>query len=429
MSTPLTGVANLPFVPGPTPPMIVRGEGNHLITDTGKRILDAGGGAIVTNIGHGRREVAEAAARSMTDVGYVIPPWATPDRVALRDRLVTNWLPAGMDRVGIVSGGSESVDAAIRLAVAHQRASGRDSKWRIIGRRPSYHGATIATLSAGGHDARRSGFDATLLDYPHAPWNDVDALEQTISEADPDTIAAFVAEPIIGAAGAALTPDDDYFTKAADLCARNDILFIADEVMTGFGRCGSKFGYELFGAQPDILVGSKGLSGGYAAMGGVYATQEVVAPLEAANENFMYFTYSGHSAACAVANAVLQIMEDEKLVERAAVQGQKLNARLVDEFADHPHVSDIRGRGLLIGLELVAERNPHAWFPADAGFKDQVVGQCLERGVWVYPAGSGEVVQDAILLGPPFTITDDEIDQLVAVLRQAIDAAAKDALK
>ena len=403
--------------------MIVRSEGNHLVTADGTRILDAGGGAIVTNVGHGRPEIAEAAARSLNQIGYVIPPWGTPDRVRLRDRLVSNWLPAGMDRVAIVSGGSESVDAAIRLAVAYQRASERSTKWRIIGRRPSYHGATIATLSAGGHDARRSGFDSTLLDYQHTAWNDVDALEQAIDQADPDTIAAFVAEPIIGAAGAALTPDDDYFVKAADLCARNDILFIADEVMTGFGRCGTKFGHELFGVTPDIMVGSKGLSGGYAPMGGVFATEKVVAPLEATGQTFMYFTYSGHSASCAVADTVLRILEEEDLVARAEVQGQKLRSRLEEQFADHPHVSEVRGRGLLLGVELVADRDPHTWFPAAVGLKDRVVEQCMDRGVWVYPAGSGEIVQDAILLGPPFTITDDEIDQLVAVLAQAIDAA------
>ena len=423
MTAPGLGQEHLSFVPGPAPQMIVGAQGNHLITDTGERILDAGGGAIVANVGHGRPEVVEAAARSLSEIGYVIPPWATPDRVELRDRLVEHWLPAGMERVAIVSGGSESVDAAIRLAIAHQRCAGRETKWRVIGRTPSYHGATIATLSAGGHQTRRKGYQASLLDYPHVAWNDVDDLERVIVESDPDTIAAFVAEPVIGAAGAALTPDDDYFTKVADICSRHDILFIADEVMTGFGRCGTRFGHELFGATPDIMVGGKGLSGGYAALGGIYASEEIVAPIAEAGEAFMYFTYSAHSSACAIANAVLKIIDEEALVERAATQGELLMTALVERLGQHRNVSDIRGRGLLIGLELVAERDPHTWFPADAAMKDQVVAQCLERGVWVYPSGSGPVVQDALLLGPPFTITDDEIDQLVTVLAASIDAA------
>jgi adenosylmethionine-8-amino-7-oxononanoate aminotransferase len=217
-------------------------------------------------------------------------------------------------------------------------------------------------------------------------------------------------------------PDDDYFPRVAEICARNDVLFIADEVMTGFGRTGRNFAIEHWGVVPDILVGGKGLAGGYAAMGGVFATEAVTAPIAAAGHNYMFFTFGAHSAHCAVADAVLDIMEREDLVERAAKVGTQLRERLVDRLGDHPHVAAVRGLGLMIGLELVRSREPHAWFAP--GFAAAVAAEALARGVWVYPCGSGDPIQDALLLGPPFTISDDELDTLVEVLPAAIDAAA-----
>ncbi|MPY94927.1 MAG: aminotransferase class III-fold pyridoxal phosphate-dependent enzyme [Acidimicrobiia bacterium] len=416
------GVAHYPFIPGPAPLMVVRTEGSHLITDDGRRVLDAGGGAIVANIGHGRPEVAEVAGRSLGEVDYVLPPWATPARVALRDRLVRSWLPEGLTQVGFLSGGSESTDSAIRLAHAHQRCAGRPGKWKVIGRWPSYHGVTLAGLAAGGHAGRRAGYDALLLDFPHIPWDDADALEAMIEAQGPDTVAAFIAEPVIGASGGALVPEDDYFPRVAEICARYDVLFIADEVMTGFGRTGRNFAVDHWGVVPDILVGGKGMAGGYAAMGGIYAKPSVTEPIAATAHNFMFFTFGAQSAHCAVADTVLEIMEREDLVERSAKVGASLKERLADRLGDHPHVAAVRGLGLMLGLELVRQREPHTWFPP--GFAAAVAAEALARGVWVYPCGGGDPVQDALLLGPPFTIRDDELDTLVDVLPQAIDAAA-----
>jgi adenosylmethionine-8-amino-7-oxononanoate aminotransferase len=419
------GAAHYPFIPGAAPLVVTSTQGNHLITQDGRRILDAAGGAIVTNIGHGRPEIAEVAAASVGTVDYVIPPWGTPARIALRDRLVSNWLPAGLTQVGFCSGGSEAADSAIRLAIAHHVCAGRPEKRRIIGRWPSYHGVTVASLSAGGHLGRRTGYDGILLDFPHVPWDDAEALEAMIMAQGPGTIAAFIAEPVIGAAGGVLAPPDDYFAEVAEICRRYDVLLIIDEVMSGFGRAGRNFAIEHWDVTPDILYGGKGLGGGYAAIAGVYATEATVAPLAAAGHNFMFFTFGAQSAHCAVAERVLRIMEDENLVERSAKLGAVLKARLDDALGDHPLVSSVRGGlGLWAGIELVAQREPHTWFPPAAGFAAKVSAQALTRDVWVYPSGSGDPVQDAIMVGPPFTITEGEIDLIVATLRDSIDAAA-----
>jgi adenosylmethionine-8-amino-7-oxononanoate aminotransferase len=418
------GVGHYSFIPGGSPLEIVRTEGNYLLTADGRRILDAAGGAIVTNIGHGRAEVAEVAKASLVEVDYVLPPWATPARVSLRDRLVRSWLPAGLTQVGFCSGGSEAADSAIRLAHAYHVCSGQPGRWKILGRWPSYHGVTVASLSAGGHLARRTGYDALLLDFPHVPWDDPDALEAMILAQGPETVAAFVAEPVIGAAGGVLVPDEDYFPRVAEICRNYGVLFMVDEVMSGFGRTGRNFGIQHWDVTPDIMYGGKGLGGGYAAIAGVFATEAVTAALGRSGHSFMFFTFGAQSAHCAVADKVLQILEDENLVERSAKLGALLRSRLEDAFGDHPHVADVRGIGLWAALELVERREPHTWFAKSAGFAGRVSAEALSRDVWVYPAGSGDPVQDAVMVGPPFTITEGELDRVVECLRESIDAAS-----
>ncbi|MDY7104452.1 MAG: aminotransferase class III-fold pyridoxal phosphate-dependent enzyme [Actinomycetota bacterium] len=419
------GADRYSFLPGNVPLAVERTEGNHIVTADGRRILDAGGGAVVTNIGHGRREVAEAAAASLAGRDYVLPPWLTPERAALTDRVLDRWLPEGLSRATFVSGGSESTDSALRLARAHHVAAGRSSKWKVIGRWPSYHGMTLATLAAGGHRNRRRGYEPTLLPFAHVAWDDPAAVEAMILAEGPEQVAAFIAEPVIGAAGGALVAPDGYFGEVADICRRHDVLLIVDEVMCGFGRCGTRFAIEQWGVTPDVLVAGKGLSGGYAALGGVYATEAVVAPIAEADLPFMFFTYGAQSSACAAADVVLRILEDEDLVARAAKMGDLLVERLSSELADHDHVAAVRGRGLMVGIELVAGRDPHRWYPAGARFTERVVAEALARDVWVYPAGGGDPIADALLLGPPFTITEAEIDQLATVVRASVDAAAQ----
>jgi adenosylmethionine-8-amino-7-oxononanoate aminotransferase len=439
--TSLADTSRFVFVPGAgTPPLPVAAtEGSWLVLPDGRRILDAAGGAVVSNIGHGRREVAEAVARTLARTDYVVPPFATAERVRLVERLVDRWLPEGLSRVLLTSGGSESVDAALRLARQHHVAAGRPERWKMIGRDLSYHGATLATLALGGHARRRRGLEPLLGELPKAPAcyclrcplglrrpgcgvACVDEIERLLEREGPETVAAVVAEPVVGSTAGALVPPDEYWPRLAEICRRHGVLLVADEVMTGFGRTGRRFAVEHWGVTPDILVGGKGLAGGYAPMGGVFATEAVVAPLAVRGEDVMFYTFGAHPAACAAAEAVLEILEREHLVARAASVGRTLLERLAAALAGHPHVAEVRGLGMLIGIELVRDRTTLEPFPESARFAMRVVLAALGRGVFVYPAGA-EPARDAVLLGPPFTLQEGEMDLLVDALPRAIDDA------
>jgi adenosylmethionine-8-amino-7-oxononanoate aminotransferase len=427
-----------PFVPRGGPLKIQRAEGAYFFTEDGSPILDAAGGAIVVNVGQGRPEVAEAVARELRRVSYVVPPFATDSRLRLTERLLERWLPEDLTRVLYTSGGSESVDAALRLARQHHVAAGRPERWKVIARDVSYHGATLSTLAVGGHTARREVMGPLLVQSPKTPAcyclrcplgktypscgvGCVDEIERAIRDEGPETVAAVIAEPIVGSSGGALVPPEEYWTRLAEICRRHGVLLIADEVMTGFGRTGKRFAIEHFGVTPDILVGGKGLAGGYAPMGGVFASDAVVEPLVEAGDEVMFYTFGAHPAACAAADAVLEIMEREDLVRRAAETGEALRKRL-SELEAHPHVAEIRGRGLLQAIELVRDRATLEPFPRSARLTQRIVASGLRRGVFFYPGGTGEV-RDIIALGPPLIIGDDEVEQIAATLHAAIDEA------
>ena len=424
--------------PGTTPLRIARAEGAWLYTEDGQAILDAAGGAIVANVGHGRREVAEAHARELERVSYLVPPFATESRVRLVERLVSRWLPAGLTRVAFASGGSEAVDTALRIARLHHLCAGRPGRWKVIGRDLSYHGTTLATLAVGGHTKRRVGFEPWLPALPKAPacycWRCplgktypscrtacADEVERAIVEAGPDTVAAVIAEPIGGSTAGALVPPDEYWPKVAEICRRHGVLLIADEVMTGFGRTGKKFAVDHWGVIPDILVSGKGLTGGYAPMAGIFASEAVVAPLVERDQLLMFFTYSAHPAACAAADRVLQILEREALVARAAALGEKLGKRLSALLA-HPNVGDVRGRGLLWAIELVADKATQEPFPARVGFTNRVVAAGLEHGIFAY-GGGVDPARDVITFGPPFTISEHEVELIGERMERALEGA------
>ena len=400
------------FGPGTSGPTIVGGDGVWLLAADGRRILDGAGGAIVANIGHGRTEVADAVRDALDGGAYVIPIWPTPHRERLHDILVERWLPEGMGHVFFTSGGSESADSAIRLARAYHLACGRPERWKVVGRHPSYHGLTLGALAVGSHRNRRAGFEPILPDFPHVPWDDAAALEELV-EREGDSIAAFVFEPITGAAGGCLIAPDEYWRTVADVCRRHDILLIADEVMTGFGRTGLTWGHQHLPFEPDVIYGGKGLGGGYVPVGMVAATDDIVEALR--GSGFMFFTFTGSDAMCAGAAAVLEILERKHLVARAAAMGDVLGERLQDALGAHPAVVDIRGRGMFRGVELR---------PSGGALAQAVVAEAMARDLWVYPAGSGPPVPDAVMLGCAFTITDGELDTLVERLTAAIDAAA-----
>ena len=428
------------FVPrgGAAPLVIERAEGCYLITPDGQRILDAAGGAVVVNVGHGRAEVAEAIARATREVSYLVPPFATEHRVRLVERLVDRWLPKGLTRAVFTSGGSEAMDSAVRLARQHHVSSGRPGRWKVFGRQLSYHGVTLATLSVGGHDKRRKGFEPWLTELPKAPAcfclrcpmgrsypscevACAEELREIIAREGADTIAAFVVEPIGGSTAGALVPPDEYLPRIAEICRAHGILLIADCVMTGFGRTGRKFAVDHFGVLPDILVGGKGLTGGYAPMGGVFAQEHVVAPIGERGDELMFFTYSAHPGACAAADAVLDIMERERLVERAAEMGAKLRERLLP-LESHPNVAQVRGRGLLQAIELVRDKETLEPFPAEARLTAKIVAAGLSDGVFFYPGGC-DPARDVITLGPPLVIGDEEIEKIGKTLEAALESA------
>jgi adenosylmethionine-8-amino-7-oxononanoate aminotransferase len=397
------------FVPNAASlPTIAGGEGVWLHASDGRRILDACGGAIVGNVGWGRKEVADATHSAMSKGAYSVPIWPSEQRLALRDRMVERWLPEGFTQVFFTSGGSESTDSALRLARSYQLGKGRPDRWKVVGRHPSYHGMTLGTIAVASHNTRQAGFEPLLLPFPKVPWDDIDAMVEVIEREDPHTIAGFIAEPITGAAGACLTASDEYWQAVTDICHQHDILLITDEVMCGYGRTGLNFGFQHFPFQPDVIVGGKGLGGGYVPMGAVAARADVVEALGASR--LMYFTFGGNDTACAASSAVLDIIEREGLVDRAAKMGAVLGDRLRADLGSHPAVVDIRGRGMFYGLELRVDSLA-------------VVGEALARDMWVYPAGSGPVPH-AIMIAPPFVITDDEIDQLMSRLSESLDAVA-----
>ena len=395
------------FVPGTAElPLVVGGSGCYLHTADGRRILDGAAGAVVGNIGWGRSEVADAVREAMATGGYVVPLWPTAQRLELHDRLVDRWLPDDFTSVFFTSGGSESIDSSLRLARAYQLAMGRPDRWKVIGRHPSFHGMTLGTMAAGSHSGRIAGYEPLLLPFPKVPWNDPDAVREVFQREDPATIAAFVAEPITGAAGACLTASDEYWSTVTELCHEHDVLLIADEVMTGYGRTGLTWGHQHFPFDPDVIVGGKGLGGGYVPIGAVASRGRVAAALR--ESGFMYFTFTGHSSACAGATAVLDILEREALVDRTATMGVVLGQMLHAAFDHHPQVIEVRGRGLFYGLELRCNR-------------DAVVNAALERDLWVYPAGSGPV-SDGVIISPPMVVSQSELEMIVGRLGEALDS-------
>jgi len=424
-----------PFIPG-SGPLIVDGDGAWLIRDDGQRILDAAGGAIVTNVGHGRAEVAEAIAKASRGNTFVVPTWRTKEREALAHRLRERWLPEGLHHLHFTCGGSEGIEAAVKIALTHFAAKGETKRLKVMSRVLSYHGTTIAMAGLSGHQSRKRGLEGFLQKFPSVPtpWPlrcplgahhpeagayYVQATRAAIEAEGPDTVAALVVEAITGSSGGAIVPPDDYLPGIRALCDEFGILMIVDEVMNGFGRTGAKFGVDHWDVTPDIIVGGKGLAGGYAPITGVYASREVAAPLIENGYDVMFHTFAALPSACAAADAVLTILERENLVERAKIQGARLSDQLHSRLGQQPNVAEIRGKGLLQALEIVRDRDTLEPFAPEERITNRIVSHGLKHGVFFYPGGTG-VVRDIICLGPPLISTDAEIDLMAEVLETSI---------
>lgn len=414
---------------------VVRAKGAYLYTSSGQKILDASAGAVVGNIGWGREEVAAVAADALSRLTFALPPFATPERLALVERLRDHWLPSHIRKVSFYGSGSEANDGAIRLARQYQIAKGRDSRYKVIGRDASYNGTSLATLAVGGHTSRKRGFEPLMLDMPHAPacyclrcpmdktWPSCSVacaheLEAVIEREGADTISAFLAEPIVGTSGGGLVPPDDYWPVIEDICKRHDILLIADEVLTGFGRTGKRFAVDHWDVNADVLVLGKGMSGGYASVSALATTLDVTGTLTDAGMMPMFHTYGGHPVHCATADKVLQIMQDEQLVERVARLAPVLEQKM-RSLEDHPNVAEVRGKGFLWCVEIVKDKSTLERFPESSAVTYKLMEATIKRDVFTYFGGTGEV-RDVSIVAPHFIINEAEMDKIVQALREGI---------
>lgn len=415
---------------------IAKAKGVYLIDEFGNQILDAAAGSLVASIGHGRKRVVDVVAKNLLDKGYVLPLLQHVEREPLIQELRTHWLPEPLTQINFTCGGSEGNDLAIRLALQYQQILGFSKKTKIIGREPSYHGTTFLTLTVGGHAERRRSLESVLEHHPKAqtpyslrfPTGEntdicdyyVKSVEQAIAQEGADSVAALIAEPITGTSGGALVPPDNYWPRIRKLCDKHGILLIMDEVMTGFGRTGTKFACDHWGLIPDLLVGSKGLAAGYAAISGVYFKPEIMQALQSEKLGIMFYTFAAQPAACAAANEVLKIVREENLIDNVVARGAQLKTKLEASFSNHPNVAEVRGRGLLWAVEIVANRETLEQYPKESNITNRIANAALRRGVLFYRGGTGDV-RDVICIGPPYTINETEINHCVEVLSAAIN--------
>jgi adenosylmethionine-8-amino-7-oxononanoate aminotransferase len=427
----------------PDPPVAVSAAGTTIVDAAGRRYLDAAGGAIVVGVGHGRESVARVMADQAGRLAYAHGSAFTSEPLERYAVEVARHLPLDDPAIYPVSGGSEAVETALKIARTWQLARGEADRSVVLARWGSYHGNTLGALDLSGREPLRRPYEPWLGRFPHLsaayPYRGGEAaahalgstdelvaeLEATIAELGARRIAAFVAEPIVGATLAAAVPPDDYWPAMAAVCRRHGILVIADEVMTGFGRTGRWFAVDHWGVRPDILVAAKGAASGYIPYGFAAVSGEGYETIRAAGPFVHGFTYSHSPVGAAVALEVLRILEAERLVEASAAKGDRLAALLTAQIGAHPAVGEIRGRGLMIGLELVADRATRRPFPRAAKVTEAVVRGARGRGVLVY-SGTGNANGtdgDQVLLGPPFVVTEPELVAIADAVAGAIEEA------
>jgi adenosylmethionine-8-amino-7-oxononanoate aminotransferase len=424
------------FARGRDLPTATDAHGCEIVDADGRRYLDGCGGAIVVNVGHRDPAVLEAlrgAATDATGVDYVHATQFTSAALEQYADELAPLVPVDDARVYPVSGGSEAIETALKLARAYHLARHEPERHVVIARRGSYHGNSRGALDVSGRDPLRAPYLPWLGQSVHVaaayPYRDptsgtelAAALDATIREIGAGRVAAFVAEPIAGAALGASVPPGDYWPAVSDVCRAHGVLLVADEVMTGFGRTGTWFACEHWGLRPDIVVAGKGASNGAWPLGLTIASGAVHDAVHATGDFVHGFTWSHHPIGARVALAVLQRLRDDRLVERSAAAGRSLHALLSDKVAGLAHVGDVRGRGLFAGIELVADRATQQPFPRAERVAERVTRAAKELGLLVYPStGCADGVDgDVVLLGPPFIVTDAQLEAIVERLAAAI---------
>jgi len=428
-----------------TLPVAQRGEGVYLFDTEGRRYLDASGGAAVACLGHSHPAVIEAVVNQIRTLPCAHTSFFTTEpSEALADYLVAR-APKGIVRFLTVSDGSVAVETALKLARQYWVELGKPERRFVISRKQSYHGNTLGALSVSGNERRRAPYAPLLSDsvshidpsyaYRYQRVDETpeqyglrsaNLLEEEILRLGPENVGAFIAETVVGATAGCLAAAPGYFKRVREICDKYGVVLILDEIMSGMGRTGTLFACEQEGIVPDIITVAKGLGGGYQPVGGVFASDKIIAAIEAGSKALANgHTYMGHSVACAAALAVQKVIEEEGLLERVRTLGSSFERKLRARFGVHPHVGDIRGRGLFWALELVADRETKETFEPSLKLNERVKEESQARGLACYPSGgtADGVRGDHILFAPPYIISDAQLDDIVEITALSLDAA------
>ncbi len=425
-------------------PTAAGGRGIELITSDGRRFLDACGGAAVSCLGHGHPAVLEAIARQASAMAYAHTSFFTNAPAEELAEVLALSAPGDLKRVYFVDNGSTAVETALKMARQYHIERGQPGRTRVIARRQSYHGNTLGALAASGNAGRRAPYEPFLFRVSHIepcfeyryakPGQSAEdygrqaaeALEAEILEQGPESVVAFIAETVVGATAGAVPPAPGYLRRIREICDRYGVLLILDEVMCGAGRTGSFLACEQDGVVPDLVTLAKGLAGGYQPIGAVVCSQRIYEAFASGSGAFIHgHTYGAHAVACAAALAVQRVIQEEGLLPRVTEAGRHLRARLAERFARHSSIGDVRGRGLLLALEFVKDRETREPFAPDRKLHDRVKAAAFDRGLLVYPGG-GTIDGhrgDHILLAPPYNVTHAELDVIVDRLAQAVNVA------
>lgn len=426
-----------------TPPVAVRGDGPYIIDSDGNRYLDASGGAAVSCLGHSHEGVISAIVGQAQSLAYAHTGFFTNEPAEALARSLVDRAPDGFGagRAVFLGSGSEAMEAALKLARQHHVERGQSGRHRLIARRGSYHGNTLGALAVGGHAGRRKPYAPMLIDVDHIPacyayrnqeagesdqafgLRMANALKEKLLSVGPETVAAFIAEPVSGATLGCVPPAPGYFRRIREICDTYDVLFIADEVMCGMGRTGTLYAIEQEGVCPDIITVAKGLGAGYQPIAATLARQSVVEPILSGSCTLWNgHTYMSHAIAAAASLSVLEAIDQGDLLANVRKMGQRLLDQLQDRFGDHACVGDIRGRGLFIGIEIVADRTTKEPFPAIANLAARIKAKAQQNGLLCYPASgcADGVLGDHIMLAPPFDVEAGHLEEIVDILDATI---------
>jgi adenosylmethionine-8-amino-7-oxononanoate aminotransferase len=420
-------------------PTVQYGKGVFLYDENGKAYLDASSGAVTSSIGHGVQEVIEAMHEQAQKISFVYRSQFTSEPAEKLAKKLSDLAPGGDYWAFFVNSGSEATETAMKIAIQHWQEKGRQGKYKVLSRRMSYHGITLGALSMSGHVLRRRRFVPLLEEFalvappycyrcplhkthPECGMACAEDLETVIKRIGAEHIAAFIAEPVIGAAGGAVVPPDGYYQKIKEICERYEILFIADEVMTGIARTGAMFGIEHWGVEPDLIALGKGMSAGYTPMAATLVKDHVMEPIVEGSGSVMAgHTYSANPQSAAVSVAVLDYIDYHGLVQAAEEKGRDLLGQLTAMAQNCEIIGDVRGKGLLLAVEFVSDRASKAPFPASLGLTSRIIDKAFDKGLLIYPAAGGlDGAGDAVIISPPFVISPEEMGLLVRTFEETI---------